>query len=345
MILIFSQNFEPSTDKVIEWLKFYNKPYIRLNFNTDSVKEICLELLDSIVSLQEGEIPRIHIDKVIHKFVIDFSSGISVDLKTITSVWYRRGGMADYDSSSVSLDAFKSNFFAQETRKYMRAEYDEIVRYIYFYLFDNPRIKSLGHPGRTSSSKPQYLTIANIFGLKIPDMYITSNKSNLRSLLSKVNHSITKGISELFLLSKGTLRVTSYTNNLGIDDLDKITESFFPSLLQKKIFKMADIRSVYFQGEFYSMAIFSQGNSKTDTDFRNYDPVDPNRNTPFKLPRDIEEKLYKLCRYLGHDFCSIDILMDSNHDFYFLEINPVGQFGMTSMPCNYYIEKKIANYL
>ncbi|QDW24735.1 grasp-with-spasm system ATP-grasp peptide maturase [Pedobacter sp. KBS0701] len=345
MILIFTQNFEPSTDKVIEWLKYYNKPYIRVNCNTDAIKDVCFELLDEAIDSQEGEIPKIHIDKVVKKLTIGLTSGISIDLKTITSVWYRRGGMPSYDTSSVSLEALKSSFFVQKTREYMREEYDEIVRYIYFYLFENPRIRSLGNPYRTGSDKPRCLTIANLFGLKIPDMYITSNKSNLRSLLTKVHHSITKGISELFLLSKGTLRITSYTSNLDLDDVDKLTENFFPSLLQKKILKIADIRSVYFRGEFYSMAIFSQGNSKTDTDFRNYDTVTPNRNTPFKLPSDIEQKLSRLCKYLGQDFCSIDILMDSNYDFYFLEINPVGQFGMVSMPCNYYIEKKIANYL
>jgi len=34
-----------------------------------------------------------------------------------------------------------------------------------------------------------------------------------------------------------------------------------------------------------------------------------------------------------------------NGDFIFLEINPVGQFGMTSIPCNYFLEKKIAEHL
>ena len=29
----------------------------------------------------------------------------------------------------------------------------------------------------------------------------------------------------------------------------------------------------------------------------------------------------------------------------FLEVNPVGQFGMVSLPCNYQLEKRIAQYL
>jgi hypothetical protein len=29
----------------------------------------------------------------------------------------------------------------------------------------------------------------------------------------------------------------------------------------------------------------------------------------------------------------------------FLEVNPVGQFGMVSAPCNYHLEKKVAELL
>lgn len=37
--------------------------------------------------------------------------------------------------------------------------------------------------------------------------------------------------------------------------------------------------------------------------------------------------------------------MVRGNNFYFLEINPVGQFGMVSGPCNYKIEKLIAKYI
>lgn len=90
---------------------------------------------------------------------------------------------------------------------------------------------------------------------------------------------------------------------------------------------------------------FSQNNHRTSTDFRNYDSVEPNRNTPFKLPASFENKLKLLCEHIGLNFCSIDVLLDRDYQLYFLEINPVGQFGMVSMPCNYHIEKIIAEKL
>ena len=119
----------------------------------------------------------------------------------------------------------------------------------------------------------------------------------------------------------------------------------FPSLIMEKIEKKYEIRSFYLDGRFYSMAIFSQNNKQTEVDFRKYCADRPNKVEPFKLPCDIEEKLERLFRYFDLNCGSIDIIVDKNGKYVFLEINPVGQFQMTSIPCNYNIEQIIANYL
>lgn len=93
------------------------------------------------------------------------------------------------------------------------------------------------------------------------------------------------------------------------------------------------------------MAIFSQSNSKTCIDFRKYDAKLPNRYIPYKLPDEIECALKKVMDCLKLNTGSIDLMVDENNKYYFLEINPVGQFGMVSEPCNYLLEKRIAEFL
>ena len=63
------------------------------------------------------------------------------------------------------------------------------------------------------------------------------------------------------------------------------------------------------------------------------------------MPIEIENNLAELMKHLNLNSGSIDLIYGCDKKYYFLEVNPVGQFGMTSYPCNYYIEKKIANYL
>ncbi len=42
---------------------------------------------------------------------------------------------------------------------------------------------------------------------------------------------------------------------------------------------------------------------------------------------------------------SLDLVKTKEGRFVFLELNPSGQFGMTSYPCNYYLNKVIAEFL
>ena len=42
---------------------------------------------------------------------------------------------------------------------------------------------------------------------------------------------------------------------------------------------------------------------------------------------------------------SIDMIYSTDNIYYFLEVNPVGQFYQVSFPANYYLEKEIAKTL
>jgi len=90
------------------------------------------------------------------------------------------------------------------------------------------------------------------------------------------------------------------------------------------------------------MAIFSQGDSQTELDFRRYNYDKPNRVTPFRLPVELELKLKKLADHFELKTGSFDLIRTQDNNYVFLEVNPGGQFGMVSYPCNYFLEKQIA---
>src|SRR5690606_35383893 len=106
-----------------------------------------------------------------------------------------------------------------------------------------------------------------------------------------------------------------------------------------------EVRSYFLNNKFYSMAIFSQLDSLSELDFKRFSDFNPPRTVPYKLPFYVEEKLNLLMNFLQLDNGSIDLIMSSKGDFVFLEINPLGQFGMVSVPCNYNIEHDLAKYL
>jgi ATP-GRASP peptide maturase of grasp-with-spasm system len=136
-----------------------------------------------------------------------------------------------------------------------------------------------------------------------------------------------------------------YTEVIPKGIIKWLNPSFFPSLIQEEIEKEFEIRSFYIDGLFYSMAIFSQSDKLTKTDFRNYNYDKPNRCVPYLLPATVAHCLDSMMKDLQLNTGSIDLIKARNGRYYFLEVNPIGQFGMVSYTCNYYLEKVVARWL
>lgn len=95
-------------------------------------------------------------------------------------------------------------------------------------------------------------------------------------------------------------------------------------------------------GAIYSIAILTQKNEKTAIDYRNYDRIKPNRSVPYLLPKSIRDRLIKFLNQFKLECCSVDMIVSNEDEHYFLEVNPIGQFGNVSFHRNEYLEKEIA---
>jgi hypothetical protein len=93
------------------------------------------------------------------------------------------------------------------------------------------------------------------------------------------------------------------------------------------------------------MAIFSQSDEQTSVDFRRYQYRRPNRTVPYQIQDALEFKLTTLMDRLGLETGSLDLVKTVDGRTVFLEVNPVGQFGMVSHPCNYHLERAVASAL
>ena len=76
-----------------------------------------------------------------------------------------------------------------------------------------------------------------------------------------------------------------------------------------------------------------------------YNSKKPNRTAPYKLSPILDKKVKTLMDSLGLKTGSLDFVKTQNGRMVFLEVNPWGQYGMVSGPCNYYLDEKIAKYL
>ncbi|WP_204344883.1 grasp-with-spasm system ATP-grasp peptide maturase [Psychroserpens algicola] len=313
MILILSLTNDYSTGEVIKWLNFLNKPFVRINEDD----EITLEYLD-------------HQD-----LRFDFK-GEKINLSDITAIWYRRGNF------NINALPFKLKDKKPLLQAYVGSEITELTHYIH-NLFKTK--KNLNNYNTHHVNKLEVLRFCKDNDINHTPFIVTQSKSDLQSFYEKEKNIISKAIKSPFIVLTKELHYGSYTYKVKSEDIDNLPENFTPTFFQKQIDKKYEIRTFYIDGDFYSMAIFSQGNDQTKLDFRHYDEKHPNRTLPFKLPKEYEAKLDKMLRHFDVNCASMDTIISPDNEYSMIDINPIGQFGMTSMPCNYNLEKTIAEYL
>lgn len=326
MVLILSVQNDLSTNHVIAWLDYMNIPWLRIN----GIDDIAFKSLE----YKDNQIIRFEI--LINECILD--------LTKVTAYWYRRGWLNNYHQN-IHENISDDEAIHVNIQKYLRSEIENVFHFAYHYLYRSKI--SINSFLTAVNDKSYYQFIASEVGLNVPDTLVCTEKKKLSDFVhtKPLQNAVTKSINELFSFEAN--RKDYFTTTYIIEDKDVLNgaQQFFPTLFQKYIDKFLELRIFYLKGKIYPMAIFSQQNEKTKIDFRKYDNDLPNRNVPFKLPPEIERKITFFMKRIDLNCGSIDMILTPENKFVFLEVNPVGQFGMVSNPCNYYLEKEIAKEL
>lgn len=323
MVLILSSTSDQSTFDVIKWLDYFEVPWVKL----DSSIKLNLIRLD----VNQGE----------SSFVLETPTGERINTNELTGFWYRRSEFGlNYSAELLGLE---EDELAKNIQQHLHYELSYLTKELHQLLSKKSKISDLrfSEPG-----KLEMLEAAKQVGIAIPPTLLTTSKIEFLNFKEKHGKVVSKAIqrSARFELMDNERRIEflCYTEEMSEEELPTY---FFPTLFQKKLAKVFELRIFYLNEKFYSMAIFSQEDQQTEVDFRNYNFEKPNRTVPFLLPIDLQKKLIQLMKNLHLKSGSIDMVLTEEGDYVFLEVNPVGQFGMVSSPCNYELSKLIAETL
>lgn len=313
MIYVISEAEDVTTNYVLEWLIYYKKDFIRSNFQ-DVATLNYLELSNDTLDVKIDHIQKSKIDKI----------------------WHRRGRTR---FTPLSLRKIPSIY------SYLKKEEEILVK-----SFENILKKDISYIGsfqkEDENYKIDYLLLAKKVNLKIPNTLVTTSKDELQSFFKKHTSIITKDLRYPIRIKSENYKITSAgTTIVSADMLSKMKINFAPSLFQERIHKQYEIRIFFFMNKLYPMAILSQNDESTSLDYRNYNNLKPNRNVPVLLPSEVEKKIINFIKLSELNTGSIDVILNTDNQYVFLEVNPQGQFDWVSKNCNYYIEKDIAEYL
>ena len=317
MIFIKSIKKDSSTIDVLEWLDYYKIDYCVLE---DSPYDIDYFFFDSSNQRES---------------YIEFSDK-KLKISDIDSFWYRRSYRIEKDLIETPDEIINTNDF----KNYVLNEINCFNDFFYNQFVENT--KNINTPNKGNVNRLLVFEKAKEVDLKIPQFIVTNKKFEIEKFLKKYKKVVLKPLSNVVRIEKKNGSFLQYTKLVNKKILSDFNEKISPTLFQQYIEKEFEIRSFFIEEKFYSMAMFTQNDKQMSVDFRKYNYKNPTRTIPFKLPLEIENKLRKLFEKLEINCGSIDILYTNDNEYYFLEINPVGQFGMVSYPCNYFLEKKIA---
>lgn len=315
MILILSKSkYEQTTIELINWLDLYKANYFRIN-GSDLINYSFVNLNKSKIKLAERDIDYNQIKVIFNRRWIDDNE-------------FDDPGIRPIHIPNIEINTL---------REINMSEHQILTGYVYDLLKHAEWI-----PRHKSINKLIVLRRALEFGLQIPATYIITQKSDLKKLYKKFNGEIiTKSIGDIQQIFIDDQSLIFHTSKIDNEFLNKVPNAFFPSLVQENVCKEYEVRVFYFYEKMYSMAIFSQLDDQTSVDFRNYNISKKNRTVPYQLPNDIQLKLIELMNSLNLNTGSIDLIANSS-GYVFLEVNPVGQFGMVDYPCNYGLFEIIA---
>lgn len=319
MILIISQKSDFATTQVISWLRFFKKEYLRIN--GDENYNI-LEITDN----------KVLIDK----------NGSIYNLMKYESYWYRRSGFSTLHLGGKPHVLSQKISIPRCLTSPLQAEFEVIRNHIYKMIEANadPN-KRIGSFFTRSVNKLNVIKQAKAVGLTVPFTALVSTKEALSHIVSQ-KKVITKAVAESIYSGEKKRFYTSYTSRVTLDDLKYIPDTFMTSLVQEEVEKKYELRVFYLKGKIYTSVIFSQSSEDGMVDCRRALDF---RYLPYKLPKIIEKKVSSLMKKLQLNTGSIDMIVDSNNEYIFLEVNPVGQFVAYGEFCNYYLDRELAKIL
>ncbi|SMP06327.1 hypothetical protein [Chryseobacterium profundimaris] len=321
MILILtSEAGDYSHPRFVEWLHYYKADYMTLS-------------AESIIKGEEA------VEYTSEGLLIN-----GINLSKEVNIVFNRRWLVSAEIPHIIND----DIFARDLKRNISRELYEF-RDSFFHEFKN----ALWIPNLENFyvNKISNLSLAKKCGLLIPEYLITNSKEKLKDFVLFHKKIITKAIGNFTLsYTEDSYAVNPiYTKLVTKELIDLLPDHFMLSLFQRYIAKKKEYRVLYFNKKCYCVELLTQEN-----DFSVIDSRRPDKSKEIKeeirlvqssLPINVSSSIVKFMTEINLNIGCLDLIQDENGNFYFLEVNPVGQISGYSHRANLNFEKEIVEYM
>lgn len=297
LVLLISNKWDISVDFVVRELRERGVDFLRLNTED-------LPFSDCAVVLPGGS------------FVLPVNERVMEVDENLKSVLFRRPGKP-FDESEYKGQLDHAGI------RYCREQWHALVE----GLLSIDNVLWINHPRVNDLMESKIVQLRKAFnaGFRIPRTCVTSNKTRAREFIESCGgRAVAKSLCSS-LIEYSDQEFFVFTN--FIEDIDDVPVSEFgmaPSIFQEYMDNKVDYRVTVVGAELYAVRIESTQENPVPLDWRTQ-----KKGLKFissDLPQDVHNRCLKYVSQCGLVFGAID-LVRVRDEFYFLEINPNGEWG------------------
>lgn len=309
-IVILASRFDLTCDFVVSALRRIGANYVRLN--SEDLSEISLSLHPKSTEI----------------FVKMAGDKFRISKDNLKTVFFRRPVfLRDYGGTSLSpLEQFKRHQWAAFIRN--------------FIILKN--VCWMNHPGATyvAEHKAYQLSVASDLGFDVPETVVSNSLELSLEGKDPENLLAVKGLDTV-MVRDGEYETFGFTTFVKRAELSQPQIQAAPVVFQEAFEQKIDLRVTVVGPDIFAVAITKNGEpiagdwrqEKTGATFE-----------PYELPNEIETKCIQLVSKLNLTYGAID-LAAVGESFYFLEINPTGEWGWLVDAAGLAIDETVARRL
>lgn len=152
---------------------------------------------------------------------------------------------------------------------------------------------------------------------------------------------IVKSLDTALFYDNGNEMFT-YSTEMSGEELLSASIKQAPIIIQEFLQNKMDIRATVIGNKVFAAAITNNGD-KIIGDWRK-EKKEELCYTPISLPTSVQSQIFALMQYLGLSFGGVDLALVDN-TYYFIEVNPTGEWGWLRLSANLPIDKTIVDLL
>jgi hypothetical protein len=308
-VLILASRYDLSCDFVASRLRRMGVEYLRLN--SEDLSDLAL-LLDPVSRTISGQCS-------------DFAFHLAPD--SLRAIYFRRPVFLRESSTDKSPD---EQLARHQWAAFMRS----------FMLFS--RCRWMNDPVATyrAETKPLQLAIAADLGFRVPRTIVGNTPVGLTDMGSPTTTVAVKTLDTM-LIRQGGQQAFSYTQIVSVDRIRIAELASAPLIFQQALDAKLDLRVTVVGDRIFCASVTREGKpihgdwrlEKRDAEF-----------TDYALPPAVSERCRQLVNVLGLSFGAIDLALQAG-EYFFLEINPTGEWAWLTEHAAQPIDEAIASHL